>query len=81
MTSKPRSTDKSQAQAVEEVEIRGHIIDSLLLPKILDLIAAGGGTFRIKRISIGQSRNDPSYALVEIKARTAAALHAILAQV
>ena len=66
---------------VEEIEIRGHIIDSLILPKILDLIAAGGGAFRIKRITIGQSRNDPSYALVEVRARTAAALAAIVAQV
>lgn len=66
---------------VEEIELRGHIIDSLILPKILDLIAAGGGTFRIKRITVGQSRNDPSYALVEIKARSAAALSAIIAQV
>jgi lysine-ketoglutarate reductase/saccharopine dehydrogenase-like protein (TIGR00300 family) len=66
---------------VEEIELRGHIIDSLILPKILDLIAAGGGAFRIKRITVGQSRNDPSYALIEIKARTAAALAAIVAQV
>jgi len=66
---------------VEEIELRGHIIDSLILPKILDLIAAGGGAFRIKRITIGQSRNDPSYALVEIKAPAAAALAAIVAQV
>ena len=66
---------------VEEIELRGHIIDSLILPKILDLIAAGGGTFRIKRITVGQSRNDPSYALVEIKARSAQSLSAIIAQV
>ena len=30
---------------VEEVEVRGHIIDSLILPKVLDLITAGGGAF------------------------------------
>ena len=41
-------------EAVEEVEIRGHIIDSLLLPKILDLITGNGGSFRINKISIGQ---------------------------
>ena len=39
----------------EEVEVRGHIIDSLILPKILDIITAGGGSFRIKDISIGQA--------------------------
>ena len=29
---------------VEQVEIAGHIIDSLILPKVLDTITAGGGT-------------------------------------
>ena len=64
--------------AVEEVEVSGHIIDSLILPKILDLITASGGTFRIKEISIGQARNDPSYALVEIQAPTQNRLNEIL---
>src|SRR5438105_4067549 len=31
----------------EEVEIAGHIIDSLLLPKVLDEIMSLGGTFEI----------------------------------
>ena len=31
---------------VEEVEVAGHIIDSLILPKILDLITESGGRFR-----------------------------------
>ena len=44
------------AEFVEEVQIAGHIIDSLILPKVLDLITAGGGTFRIKKITIGQTR-------------------------
>ncbi len=52
---------------VEEVEVSGHIIDSLILPKILDLITAAGAHFRIKEISIGQARSDPSYALVEVQ--------------
>src|ERR1700730_12802562 len=66
---------------VEEVEIRGHIIDSLILPKILDCITTGGGAFRIKRIVIGHDRADPSYALVEISAPSAETLSEILSQV
>lgn len=53
---------------VEEVELSGHIIDSLILPKILDVILNRGGSFLIKQFSIGQSRVDPSYALVEVRA-------------
>ena len=68
-------------ECFEEVEIRGHIIDSLILPKVLDCISANGGSFRIKQIAIGQARNDPSYALVEVRAGDAAALDVILGQI
>jgi len=67
--------------ACEDVEIRGHIIDSLILPKILDCISAAGGAFRIKDMTIGQARSDPSYALVEVSAQDDAALRRILAQI
>ena len=66
---------------VEEVEISGHIIDSLILPKILDCITSAGGTFRIKSISIGQARSDSSFALVEVRAEDASQLEEILAQI
>jgi lysine-ketoglutarate reductase/saccharopine dehydrogenase-like protein (TIGR00300 family) len=69
------------AAYVEEVEIRGHIIDSLILPKVLDVITSLGGTFRIKQIAIGQARSDPSYALVEVQAGDAVRLADILAQI
>ncbi|HEX3656907.1 MAG TPA: TIGR00300 family protein [Pirellulales bacterium] len=73
--------DAQHARFVEEVEVRGHIIDSLILPKILDLITTGGGSFRIKHIAIGQARNDPSHALVEVEAPSEAMLEAILQQI
>ena len=66
---------------VEDVEIRGHIIDSLIFPKILDCIIAGGGSFRIKKICIGQTRSDSSYALVEVRAADAPMLVRILGQI
>ncbi len=68
-------------QFVEEVEVRGHIIDSLILPKILDSIAGGGGRCKIKEITIGQARNDPSYALLEVRADEEQVLQKILAQI
>jgi lysine-ketoglutarate reductase/saccharopine dehydrogenase-like protein (TIGR00300 family) len=66
---------------VEEVEVVGHIIDSLILPKVLDTITAGGGSFRIQKITVGQAREDFSYALVEVRAGSAEQLDAILAQI
>ncbi|MGE0608815.1 MAG: TIGR00300 family protein [Pirellulales bacterium] len=68
-------------QAVEEIEVRGHIIDSLILPKILDLITSHGGSFNIKRIAIGQGRHDASHALIEVQAADPATLSEILAQI
>lgn len=66
---------------IEDVEVRGHIIDSLILPKILDCITAGGGTFRIKDIMIGQAPTDSSHALLEVEAPREAVLRQILARI
>ncbi len=71
----------AQDSVVEEVEITGHIIDSLILPKVLDVITAGGGTFRITNIAIGQSRHDPSNAVVEVRAPNEERMQHILAQI
>ena len=65
----------------EKVELTGHIIDSLLLPKVLDCVTAAGGAFRIEKIAIGQARKDRSYALVEISAPSEEKLEQILATI
>lgn len=62
-------TPEATSLPCEEVEIRGHIIDSLILPKILDCILNNGGTFRIRRMTIGETRHDSSYAVVEVRAK------------
>ncbi len=77
----PANATTPGGEFVEDVQLAGHIIDSLILPKILDLITAAGGAFRIKRITIGQARNDPSFALIEVRAGTAQRLGEILAQI
>jgi len=50
----------------EQIELRGHFIDSLLLPKVLDEILTCGGSFTIREIRIGKQRNDPSYACIDV---------------
>jgi lysine-ketoglutarate reductase/saccharopine dehydrogenase-like protein (TIGR00300 family) len=50
----------------EQIELRGHIIDSLILPKVLDEILTGGGSFTIREIKIGRQRHDPSYACIDV---------------
>lgn len=50
----------------QQIELRGHIIDSLILPKVLDEILTQGGQFTIRRIQVGQQRNDLSYACIDV---------------
>ena len=54
----------------ETVELRGHIIDSLILPKVLDQIVTRGATFNIVEFKIGQKLVDQSFARIEISAPT-----------
>jgi lysine-ketoglutarate reductase/saccharopine dehydrogenase-like protein (TIGR00300 family) len=77
-----KETSKQELDGfVEDVQISGHIIDSLILPKVLDLITAGGGNFRVKNFTIGQARDNPSFALIEVRAPSAEILRNLLAQI
>jgi lysine-ketoglutarate reductase/saccharopine dehydrogenase-like protein (TIGR00300 family) len=66
---------------VEEVELQGHIIDSLLLPKVLDEILTRGGSYELKDIRIGRQQSDPSYAKLAVRARTQEQLQEILDEI
>jgi lysine-ketoglutarate reductase/saccharopine dehydrogenase-like protein (TIGR00300 family) len=63
---------------IEEVVLQGHIIDSLLLPKVLDEIVTRGGSYVLRDIRIGQRQTDTSFARIAIQAPTAAVLGEIL---
>src|SRR5260370_42666650 len=52
----------------EIIELRGHIVDSLIPPKVLDQILAGGSSFEIEKVRIGRQRTDPSYARIIVSA-------------
>src|SRR2546430_9615654 len=58
----------------ETIELRGHIIDSLILPKVLDQILTHGANFKIGEIKIGEKRADQSLARIEVSAETSEAL-------
>ena len=64
--------------ASEVVHISGHIIDSLILPKILDEIMDLNGTFEILEIRIGKRKTDTSHARLRIHASTPRQLATIL---
>lgn len=62
----------------EMVRLDGHIIDSLTLSKVLDIVLKEGGEYRITRFSIGSTRADASHAELEVTAPDGATLEKIL---
>ena len=59
------STEPRFAQVIE---VRGHIIDSMILPRILDDLMDLGVEFNIEKVEVGRQKRDTSYARVEIVA-------------
>ena len=64
--------------ATETIQVEGHIIDSLLLPKILDAILAAGADYQILDVVIGRTNVDPSKAVLQIDAIDDDALEALI---
>jgi lysine-ketoglutarate reductase/saccharopine dehydrogenase-like protein (TIGR00300 family) len=62
----------------ESIRLDGHIIDSLTLSKVLDLILREGGDYHITRFTMGATRSDPSHAEMIVSAPDAATLELIL---
>lgn len=70
-----------KAEHVEEVELQGHIIDSLLLPKVLDEVLTRGGSYVIKEIRLGQRQVDGSFVRLEVRAESREQLDEILSAI
>ena len=49
-----------------EIKLSGHIIDSLILPKTLDLIMDMGGDFEILDVHVGKHKKDVSHAKIRV---------------
>ncbi|MBI2755742.1 MAG: TIGR00300 family protein [Chloroflexi bacterium] len=60
------------------IELRGHIIDSLVLPQIMEEVMDRGGEFVIQQIDVGRRKDEPSYARIQISAPTEELLHLLL---
>jgi lysine-ketoglutarate reductase/saccharopine dehydrogenase-like protein (TIGR00300 family) len=62
----------------ETVTLQGHIIDSLILAKILDTILQIGGTFDIIEMKVGSTREDSSFTKIKVQADSTQLLDEIL---
>jgi lysine-ketoglutarate reductase/saccharopine dehydrogenase-like protein (TIGR00300 family) len=63
------------------VELRGHIIDSLILPTIMDEIMDRGGDFEVQDMQVGRRKDDPSYCRIEIRAASLDELESLVDRV
>ncbi|HEV3505880.1 MAG TPA: TIGR00300 family protein [Actinomycetes bacterium] len=50
----------------DTLEIRGHIIDSMLFTRILDQVLEAHGSYEIEQFDVGRTPVDPSYARLKI---------------
>lgn len=50
------------------LSLEGHIIDSMTLPRLLDLVMDLGGNFEIQELRVGKRKTDPSTCRIEVGA-------------
>lgn len=62
----------------QEVEVKGHLIDSMILTKIFDTVMDLKGDFQVSEFHIGKRKSDPSYARLSIKAHNKEHLEQLL---
>lgn len=62
----------------EVVVLEGHIIDTLMLPKVLDEILVSGGTYEIADLQIGNGRDDVSAAHIKVMSESETGLNELL---
>ncbi|MBA3534016.1 MAG: TIGR00300 family protein, partial [Ardenticatenales bacterium] len=67
-------------QFTEEIVLTGHIIDSLILPRVFDTIMDLGGDFDVREIKIGKHKDETSHARLCVIAESETQLQEILDQ-
>ena len=63
-----------------EIELRGHIVDSGILAKVMDLVVEYNGDFDTEEFSLGRQKTDPSYAKMKIGAETEEQLSQLISE-
>jgi lysine-ketoglutarate reductase/saccharopine dehydrogenase-like protein (TIGR00300 family) len=66
--------------ASEEIELRGHIIDSWILPRVFDAVMDLGGSFDVLEMHVGKKKEETSHARLRISAPSAVQLAEIVAE-
>jgi lysine-ketoglutarate reductase/saccharopine dehydrogenase-like protein (TIGR00300 family) len=62
----------------QEVEVSGHLIDSMILTRIFDSVMDLKGDFQVLEFTVGKKKKDPSYARLMVRGKTQQHLEDIL---
>src|SRR6266536_865211 len=61
----------------ETLELKGHLLDSLILPKVLDEILERDGRFEILEMAVGERASDMSHVRLRVEANAPEVLEAM----
>ena len=64
----------------EEIQLRGHIIDSWMLPRVFEVIMDHGGEFELQTIQVGKKKDEPSFVKMQVAGPSPEVLSEILDQ-
>lgn len=62
----------------ERIEMRGHVLDTGDLPRVLNDILESGADYLVERFDVGKHASDESYVRIAVTAETPAALDLVL---
>ncbi|MEM4733605.1 MAG: TIGR00300 family protein [Candidatus Bathyarchaeia archaeon] len=75
------ATKGKRALCEKEIEVEGHLIDSMILTRIWDRIIELGGDFETLEFRVGKHKTDTSYARILVKGQSPQHLENILKEI
>ena len=65
----------------QEIEVKGHLIDSMILTRIFDIVMDLKGDFQVLEFTVGKKKGDPSHARLLIVGKDKEHLDSLLKSV
>jgi lysine-ketoglutarate reductase/saccharopine dehydrogenase-like protein (TIGR00300 family) len=65
----------------QEIEVKGHLIDSMILTRIFDKVMDLKGNFQVLEFTVGKRKRESSYARLLVKGKNQQHLHELLESV
>ncbi len=71
-------TESHESRHTARLVLSGHIIDSMILPQVMDMVMDLGGNFTIEELKVGQHKTDTSLCRLQVVATSAVQLDRIV---